>query len=218
MRVFYRLVRLVFRCVALPYFRFRVRGAERLPSSGPVVVVALHRSWLDPAAVGGALRRPVRFLILDRVYRKWWGRWFYRLMGSIPVPSGGREVAIGLRAALRCLRAGELVGIFPEGGVRPEGPTASVLPGAAMLAVRAGAPVLPIAIRGSSAAWPHGRKLPRPAAVAVEVGAPIPPPASRDDEAVTAMRRTIEETLREMSEASGASRDAARGETAWTPH
>src|SRR5215510_15023724 len=140
--MFYGTVRTVFRCVALPYFRFRVRGVPRLPATGPGVVVALHRSWLDPAAVGAALPRPVRFLIMDRVYEKPWARWFYDRMGVIPVPAGGgRGATAGLRAALRKLRDGELVGIFPEGRVREDGDPDDVFPGAALLAVRGQAPI-----------------------------------------------------------------------------
>ena len=66
-------------------FRFRVEGAERVPERGPAVVVAPHRSWLDPACVGGACRRPIRFLIMEAVHSKFWTRWFYRGMGTIPV-------------------------------------------------------------------------------------------------------------------------------------
>jgi 1-acyl-sn-glycerol-3-phosphate acyltransferase len=214
--MFYETIRVVFRGLALPYFRFRVRGAGHVPASGAGVVVALHRSWLDPAAIGGAFPRPVRFLIRNRVYEKWWARWFYRRMGSIPVPSGGHEVAMGLRAALRLLQAGELVGVFPEGGVRPEGEPDVVFPGAAMLSVRVGAPIIPVAIRGSSEAWPRGAKLPRPAAVEVEVGVPIDPPRERTDAAVEAMLRRIEQALREMSGSGEMRGDASREETAWT--
>ena len=63
--LFYRLARGLFRIVALPMFRFRVEGAERVPREGPGVVVAPHRSWLDPACVAGACPRPVRFLMID---------------------------------------------------------------------------------------------------------------------------------------------------------
>ena len=205
--MFYGTVRATFRCVALPYFRFQVRGVPRLPATGPGVVVALHRSWLDPAAVGAAFPRPVRFLIMDRVYRKPWARWFYDRMGAIPVPAGGgKGAAPALRAALRKLRAGELIGVFPEGGVRADGESDVVFPGAAMLSVRGRAPIIPVAIRGSGAAWPRGCRLPRPAAVSVEIGAPIPPPDVESPAATEEMIRTVRRVLRESGE--GAS---------WTP-
>jgi 1-acyl-sn-glycerol-3-phosphate acyltransferase len=170
--LFYGVVRLAFRGAAAIAFSLRVEGAERFPASGPAIVVAPHRSWLDPPCLGAASRRPVRFLIIDRVYDKPWARWFYRRMGSVPVRPGGRAA---LRAALRLVESGELVGVFPEGRiVRDEGP-AVLRPGAALLSVRTGAPVVPVAIAGTARAWPPGRRWPRPAPVTVRVGEPIDP-------------------------------------------
>jgi 1-acyl-sn-glycerol-3-phosphate acyltransferase len=194
--LFYSLMRAQFRLVALPLLRFRVEGTERLPASGPGIVVALHRSWLDPACVGGACPRPVRFLILETVYRRRAARWFYRRMRSIPVAPGAGGSLSGLRTALRALREGELIGVFPEGRVFPAGRLGPFHPGAALLAIHAAAPVIPMVIRGSDRAWPHGSRWPRPARVSVRIGAPITPPAVRDrgaiDELVRRMRTDLE--------------------------
>jgi 1-acyl-sn-glycerol-3-phosphate acyltransferase len=215
--VTYGIARALFRSFALPYFRFRVRGGSRVPATGPGVVVALHRSWLDPAAVGAALPRPVRFLIMDRVYEKPWARWFYDRMDVIPVPAGGgRGAASALRTALRTLRDGGLVGVFPEGGVRPEGEPEVVFPGAAMLSARSGAPVIPVTIRGSRAAWPQGRRFPRPRRVSVEIGLPIPPPAPGASASTEEMVRVIESVLREMGTGQRGEKPS-REEAAWTP-
>jgi len=179
--LFYRSVRLLFLVVAWAMFRFRVEGAEHLPGAGPGVLVAPHRSWLDPACVGAACRRPVRFLILDTVYRRRWARWFYRLMRSIPVSAGcGPETVTSLRDALRALRQGQLIGVFPEGRVFTRERPGPLHPGAAMLAARAGAPVIPVFIEGSSDAWPHGRRWPGPAPVAVRIGPALEPPPDHD--------------------------------------
>ncbi len=192
---FYRAVRAAFRFLALPMFGFRVEGAGRIPASGAGIVVALHRSWLDPACLGGASPRPLCFLIHRDVYHKWWGRWFYRRMGAIPV--GGALSTGSLKAALRRLQAGELLGIFPEGGIGGKGLALGFFRGAAHLAVRCGAPVIPAEIEGSSAAWPHGRKWPGPARVRVRFGPPIAPPtgfAGREavDELLRLTRRALE--------------------------
>ena len=120
-RLFYRGVRAAFRVLAFPLFRFRVEGAENVPAEGPAIVAALHRSWLDPACVGGACPRPVSFLMHRDVYHVWWGRWFYRRMEAIPVPVGGGPSTAALRAALRRLEEGEVLGIFPEGGIGGRG-------------------------------------------------------------------------------------------------
>jgi 1-acyl-sn-glycerol-3-phosphate acyltransferase len=193
--VFYRAVRRLFLLLAGPLFGLRVLGASRVPECGPAILIAAHRSWLDPACVAAACRRPVRFLIRASVYHTPWARWFYRAMGSIPVAAPVAGSSVALRRALRHLKRGEVVGVFPEGGIVPDGQSARILPGAALLAVRTGAPVVPLRISGSARAWPHGKRWPRPAAVQVSVGVPIPvPPGGR--RALHELQRQIEIELR----------------------
>jgi 1-acyl-sn-glycerol-3-phosphate acyltransferase len=156
-----------------PLFRFRVSGRQHVPDRGPAIVVAPHRSWLDPACVGAACPRPVRFLILWDIYQRPRMRWFYRALGTLPVAPGGYSALSSLREALRALGRGEVVGVFPEGRVStPERP-APIHSGAAMLASHSGAPIIPMQIAGSSRAWPHGRRWPSPAPVSVSIEPPI---------------------------------------------
>jgi 1-acyl-sn-glycerol-3-phosphate acyltransferase len=191
--VFYRFVRRVFLILSAPLFRFQVRGRQHVPETGPAIVVAPHRSWLDPACVGAACPRPVRFLILWNVYKKPWARWFYHAMGTLPVGAGGYSAISSVREALRALRRGEVVGVFPEGRVStPERP-APIHPGAAMLASHTGAPIVPMQITGSSRAWPHGKRLPSPAPVSVVIEAPIP---TRE----AGRRRSRDEVAREIEQ------------------
>lgn len=201
---FYFAVRGAFRLAAAPYFRLRVRGAERLPGSGPAIVVAPHRSWLDPPCVGAACGRAVHFLIVDKVYEKRWATWFYRRMGSIPVTQTGHGSIAALRGALRKLRDGSVVGVFPEGRVVAAGEEAPVHPGAALLALRSGAPVVPLGIAGTERAWPKGRRVPRPRSIRVVVGDPIEPPPPEGREALASLLARIERRLRELTaEAAG---------------
>jgi 1-acyl-sn-glycerol-3-phosphate acyltransferase len=192
---FYRLIRRLFLILARPAFRFRVEGREHVPLSGPGILVAPHRSWLDPAVVGAACPRPVHFMILKGVYEKPWARWFYRKMRSLPVEPGGNASISALRGALRHLRSGELIGIFPEGRVVTDEAESVVHPGAALLAVRSGARVIPMEIRGSDVAWPKGQKLPRPASVSVTIGPGLDPPARGSGVEIEEMTRRIERAL-----------------------
>lgn len=169
----HRLVRRLFLLVARPMFQLRIDGADNIPPSGPAILVANHRSWLDPPLLGAASRRPVHFLILRGVYDWPWARWFYRWMQAIPVSSQAPSALSGMRQALRRLRSGEVIGIFPEGRVFSRDAPGEFRPGVAMLARRSGSPVVPVQIRGSAAAWPRERRWPRPSQVRVRVGAPI---------------------------------------------
>ncbi|MDH3784232.1 MAG: 1-acyl-sn-glycerol-3-phosphate acyltransferase [Acidobacteriota bacterium] len=197
--MFYSVTRLGFRMLAGVLFRLRVRDDVRLPSQGAAIVVAEHRSWLDPPCVGAACRRPVRFLVMEKVYRKPWACWFYRRMGSIPVGVGRRRAALSLREALRRLHSGEVVGVFPEGRVVPDGESVDYRDGAALLSVRSGAPVVPIGIGGTARAWPRGKRCPRPAPVAIRFGEPLQPPAPDSENAVSTFSARIEENLRILS-------------------
>jgi 1-acyl-sn-glycerol-3-phosphate acyltransferase len=80
-----------------------------------------------------------------------------------------------MREAIRRLRSGEVIGIFPEGRVFSREQPGEFRPGVALLARRSGAPVVPVHIRGSAEAWPSGRAWPRPAPVGVRIGSPITP-------------------------------------------
>jgi len=164
------------------------------------VVVAAHRSWLDPACIAAACHRPIHFLILSSVFHRPRSRWFYRWMGGLPVRSGGSESTASLRGAMRLLRDGKLVGVFPEGRVMPEGQLGPLHPGAAMLAARLQVPVIPVAVRGSAQAWPHGKSLPRPAPVSVRIGSPITPPAAVNRAAIEELLRRIESDLHALGE------------------
>jgi len=195
---FYRAIRRLFLIIAAPLFRFQVQGRQHVPRRGAAVVVAPHRSWLDPACVGAAIERPVRFLILDRMYDKPWATWFYRRMRSIPVQRGGAASLSAMRQALSCLRRGEVVGIFPEGRVLRDWREGGIHPGAAMLAVKSGAPILPVGIQGSAKAWPHRRLFPGPAKVRVRIGTPIEPPSRDEPRAVELLNASIEKAMRAL--------------------
>lgn len=192
--MFYATVRGAFRVVARPMFRLRVEGVENVPATGPVLLVAPHRSWLDPPAIGGACPRPVRFLIVGHVFDRPLASWFYRRMGSIPL-RGGVSSAMAVRAALRRLRDGEVVGIFPHGRVVPPGGSTAIQPGAALLAQRSGAPVVPVSLGGTEVAWPRGRRLPGPAPVVVRFGAPLTVAPGRGAAAADDLQARIESAV-----------------------
>jgi len=171
--IFYAAVRTLFYPAGRWYFRIRIEGRANIPASGPAIVAANHVSWLDPIALGSACSRPVRFLIAQHVYETPATRWFYRGMHTIPVARGSGNPR-GLRAALRALARGEVIGIFPEGAGLLEEPGArEAQAGALLLAAASGAPFVPVGLTGTRRAWPPQARFPRPGRVTVRFGEPF---------------------------------------------
>lgn len=141
--------------VRLPY-RVRVHHGERVPTSGGIVLVANHSSMVDGPLLFGMLRRRAVFLIKYEMFRGPLG-WFLRRIGQLPVRRGEAD-RTPLLAAVRVLRAGGLVGVFPE-GTRGDGVVSSAQHGAAWLARSSGARVLPVACRGTRRPEGRGRRL-----------------------------------------------------------
>ncbi|KAA5827166.1 1-acyl-sn-glycerol-3-phosphate acyltransferase [Saccharopolyspora hirsuta] len=161
------------RIVRLP-FRVRVHRAERIPRTGPVVLVANHSSLLDGPLLIGMLPRPAVFLIKQEMFKGALG-WFLRRIGQIGVRRGEAD-RTPLLTAVRVLKAGGLVGVFPE-GTRGSGDVESAQHGAAWLARASGAQVLPVAVRGTRRPEGRGRRLlPR---IDVLFGEPIALPAGK---------------------------------------
>ena len=170
----YRLLRTVATPVLRSLFNLRVTGLEHLPARGPYILAANHSNYLDGVVLGVAVPRRVVFLVMPRVYH-----WtplhppFHRHVGSIPInlerPDPG-----AIKRTLRVLEEGGVVGIFPEGPFSQNGQLVQGQPGVAMIALRSGVPVVPVAIRGAYAAL-VGRPLhlPRPHPLSARIGRPL---------------------------------------------
>ncbi len=129
------------------YHRLNVTGI-RLPRSGPAILVANHVSGLDPMLLVASARRPLRFMIAREEYERFGLQWLFRAMGCIPVDRA-RKPEKALRAALRALDNGEIVALFPQGGIHLESdPPRKLKAGAARLAKLTGSPVFPVHISG----------------------------------------------------------------------
>lgn len=168
------MVRACFHPVGRWYFGLKVEGLDNLPPDGPAILAANHVSWLDPIVLGSACPRPIRFLIARSVHDRHAARWFYTRMGTIPVEKESRDPG-WLRAAMRSLRAGELVGIFPQGVGLAIASSREARPGALLLAALSGAPFIPVGLTGTFRAWPPLTKVPRPGSITVRFGEPYRP-------------------------------------------
>ena len=133
-------------------YRLEVRGQENVPATGPLVVTGNHDSILDPFVMAAVIPRTVHFLGKSEFWRYAPVAWWLGTVGAIPVVRGGSDAA-AIESAVAALEAGEAVGLFPEGGVRREGPW---LRGAARMALATGAPLLPVRLLDTRKALGRG--------------------------------------------------------------
>ena len=178
-------LRVLSRPELVPFVRFDIGGTERIPRIGPAIVVANHRSYFDPFAVGMAVMhtgRLPRALGKKEVFDAPVLGTLARAFGQIRVDRDGNG-ADAFAAAIRALRAGELVTLMPQGTI-PRGaafyePKLHGKTGAARLAAASGAPVIPIGLWGTEQVWPRRARLPNvttvahPPTVRVRVGGPV---------------------------------------------
>ena len=152
------------------YGRFRVAGAGDLPATGSAIVVANHPSDVDPILLAVALPRTIYFLADAVQFRRGFVGPVIARLGAIPVHQGAPARA-ALERALSLLAEGKVIGIFAEGDLHRRAKPAAFHNGVAFLAVRSGAPVVPVAISGAERIYAEGRlHWPR---VRLTVGRPI---------------------------------------------
>lgn len=154
------------------YFGLEAHGTEHVASHGPVLLVANHSSVLDPPVIGALLHRQMSFLAKAELFRIPLFGGLIRRLNARPVRRDGAD-ANALRTVLRVLADERVLLTFPEGTRGEEGVLRPPKPGAGMLAVLSGAPVVPVYVSGSGQAWPRGRRLPRPAKIIVRFGPPL---------------------------------------------
>lgn len=155
-------------------FRPRVTGLEHVPREGGAILAANHVSFLDPLLLPLVVPRRVMFLTKVKYIDKPMLRWFLTGAGVIPVATDDPSAVGGaVTAGVEAVRAGRLVGIFPEGTRSRDGRLHRGKTGVARIALETGVPVIPAGITGTDLAFPRGAKLPRPHPVQITFGPPI---------------------------------------------
>jgi 1-acyl-sn-glycerol-3-phosphate acyltransferase len=187
-RFIIRLALVVFR---LFRFRFDVRGAEHVPTSGGAIICSNHVSFFDFTFLGLAAvpqHRLVRFMAKAAVFEHWFAGRFMRAMRHIPVDR--KAGAAAFESAVRALKDGEVVGVFPEATISTSFTVKDLKAGAARMAVDAGVPIIPAAVWGGHrvATKRHKVDLRRDVAVTVILGEPIV--AEPGEKAQSLLRRT----------------------------
>ena len=159
----------------------RLVGEERIPLRGGAIVAANHTSLADPPILQAFVPRHLTFLMTDKYHHIAAVRWFVRFWGVVVVREAGLN-RDAMWSALAALERGDALGIFPEGGLSRDGQIHRPLPGIALLARRAGVPVVPVGLAGIERllppdTWAFGRSR-----IALAVGEPILPEGLSRDE------------------------------------
>lgn len=153
-----------------------VDGLDRVPASGPLIIVSNHVSDLDPPLLGwavGVRRGRIVHFMAKQELRSW------PLIGWLATQSGvffvrrGERDRDAQRTAMRILAAGGVLFMFPEGTRSPDAVLREGRPGAALLALRSGAPLLPVGVVGTERLLPRGARIPRRHRVRVRIGEPF---------------------------------------------
>jgi len=132
-------------------YRIDARGLDNIPEEGAAIVACNHVSFIDAMIVGGTVRRPVRFVMYYKIFRIPVLNFIFRTARTIPI-AGAKEDPQLLHEAFeeidRALKNGELIGIFPEGGLTLDGEIHEFRNGIERIVARTPAPVVPMALRG----------------------------------------------------------------------
>jgi len=200
-------------------FRFDVRGSEHVPTTGGAIICSNHVSYFDFTFLGlGALpqHRMVRFMAKAAVFDHWFAGRFMRAMLHIPVDR--RAGAAAFEAAVRALKDGEVVGVFPEATISPSFTVKDLKAGAARMAVQSGVPIIPAAVWGGHRVATKGKiDLRRGVAVTVILGEPIVAEPGEKAQSILRRTRTAMESLLDEAQRSYPQQPSGPEDRWWLP-
>jgi len=202
----YPAARAVLRPIFKGLWRFDVQGLEHIPSEGGAILCPNHTSVIDSFFLPTALPRRISFVGKAEYMDSWKTKHLFPALGMIPIDRGGGSAAErALDTAASILERGELFGIYPEGTRARDGKLHKGHTGPARLAVRTGAPIIPVGIQGTREIQPPDAKFPKPRLpVTIRFGRPIRAEQylGRGEEHLV-LRQITDEVMFEIRELSG---------------
>lgn len=160
-----------FGCAFRSLFGLKIVGEEHLITEGPVLVASNHESFLDPPLIGNLYKDEMVYLARKTLFTGV-TRWLYTQWNAIPVDQDRPDMG-SLKTIIRKLKEGHRVLVFPEGERTATGDLGEAAPGIGLVAVKSGAVIQPVRIRGAREALPRGSGRIRFARISVTVGPPI---------------------------------------------
>jgi 1-acyl-sn-glycerol-3-phosphate acyltransferase len=181
------------------YFRGRIYGAENVPQTGKLIVVSNHASDFDPVILSNCVQRPVAYMAKEELFQVPVLKQAIALYGAYPVKRGSADRS-AIRAALNSLDQGWAAGVFITGTRTPDGRVIDPKLGAALIAAKAQAPLLPVSLWGTHAIAQKGSAIPRSVPVTVRIGSIISPPSSTEREELEAVTQHCADVINGMLE------------------
>ncbi len=152
-------------------FGLRVEGREHLVNEGAVLIISNHQSYMDPPLIGSIYDTAIYYLARKSLFRGFC-KWLYPRWNAIPVDQDRPDMG-SLKTIIKLLKEGNRVLIFPEGSRTEDGNLGEAAPGIGLVAVKSGALIQPLRIRGAYEALPRGSIRLRFSRVSVTVGPAI---------------------------------------------
>jgi 1-acyl-sn-glycerol-3-phosphate acyltransferase len=202
----YPVARAVLKPVFNACWKVKTSGLEHIPAEGPAIFCPNHLSVIDSFFLPLVLPRQIFFVGKSEYMDSWKTKYAFPAMGMIPIDRGGGSATErALDTAARVLERGMFFGIYPEGTRSRDGKLHKGHTGPARLALRTGAPIIPVGMKGTLDVQPPDAKLPRPGkAVEVNFGPPVHPDKYRNSESDhLALRQMIDEVMFEIRSLSG---------------
>lgn len=169
----YSLFRFIFLVLFKVLFRIKVYGRQNLPKEGGYILASNHVSHLDPILLGISSPRKLNFMARHDLFNKFILGWLLRSWGVFPVKRDTADLS-ALKEAMRKIKNGQAVALFPEGTRSRDGSIGEGNPGVGFLAAKLDVPVIPAFIRGTEQALAKGSKFIRPAKIYLSFGEQIP--------------------------------------------
>ena len=205
----YQLSRLLVGPFLHAYGRPRVTGLENVPASGPAILASNHLSIVDSVYLPLMVPRPVVFPAKAEYFSakgpvgRLWAAYLRSTNQLVLDREDTKSAQATLEAAAEILRSGDLFGFYPEGTRSPDGRLYRGRTGIGWLALKTGAPVIPVAMLGTRKMMPPGTSFPRPAKVRIKIGKPLEFGHLAGDPPGRARRTIADEVMRAIGELSG---------------
>ena len=157
------------------FFGLKVTGRKHVPAHGGFILACNHVSFLDPVVAGVGCPRPLHYMARQTLFKNIFFGTCLTHLNTFPVKRDSADIA-SLREAMRRVRLGEGLLVFPEGTRKKEGISGRTKGGAGFLASKLGVPIVPVYIQGTEKALPRGKKFPRLSKITVRFGSRITVP------------------------------------------